>query len=119
MSTILISTLTILALTTCFLAVLVWRLVLILTRTLDEERSEKRVLLGLSTPQPTMSTNSQSAISPEQEPDPLKDFEALSPEIQDTLLREYEEAMRMNPKNLTIHPEVEQILPGQTVSLPG
>jgi hypothetical protein len=118
MLTILISTLTILALTICFLGYLVMRLISMLTRIHEEGRAENRALLGLSPVQMSSPPRMRETL-PEPEPDPLSELENLPPEIQDTLMREYQEAMAQNPRNRTVHPEVEQIVPGQPMSLSG
>lgn len=108
-------------LTTCFLAVLVWKLLKMLTRFLEEEKADNRVLLGLSPAQTQQtSTLRPNVTSSEPVPDPLNELDLLPPEYQDVLVREAWEGMSQNPKNLTVNPEVEQIVPGQvSVNLDG
>ena len=105
---------------TCFLATLVVVLLRMLIRILEQERSVNRDLLGVSpgrtetTPPPPMSARSPG---PESEPE-VDPFEGLPPSITEALMREYAEHTAQYPKNLTIHPDVEQIHPGQTVTTP-
>jgi hypothetical protein len=74
-------------------------------------------LLGVQVSQtPAISPQPPNTNSSEQESDPESVFDALSPEIQAALLREYEESLTLHPKNIRVHPEVEQIIPGQTMS---
>ena len=120
MWTTLITTLTILALTICSSMVVAYKLATrrcetcqMLQEMLAQEKALTRDLLGFQSPTPTMSPPKPSVRSPEPERDPLADFEGLSPEIQETLLREYREHLANVPRPTTINPAVEQITPGQ------
>jgi hypothetical protein len=103
--------------TTCFLGVLVVVLIRILIRILDSERERNRVLLGFPDQTPPSRPLQSSVTWPEPGSDPLAELEDLSPEIRDTLMREYQEHLSQYPKNIRENPEVPVVIPGQTVAL--
>ena len=124
MWTTLFLTLAILALTICSSTVALYKMATrpcstcsMLRSLLAEEKELSRQLLGLGNPTPPTSPPRTSATSPEPEREPLSELEGLSPEIQEALLREYREHLASVPRPRTINPEVEQIVPGQTIPL--
>ena len=133
MNWILFSTLTILAVTICSsIAALAW----VTTRPCSQCRASRetaeaarrdyteltRTLLGV---QPASVSQTQTTLPPpsaESSMPPEDIFDGLSPEIQAALMREYEENLARS-RNLSgapprIHPEVEQITPGQVTLTP-
>jgi hypothetical protein len=86
---------------------------------LDSERQLTRELLGLSQPTPTPSEPLRTSRSSEPEPQaPLDALADLPPHIRDALMREYAEHLSLYPGPTRVHPEVEQIIPGQTLQVP-
>jgi hypothetical protein len=85
-----------------------------LLSSLEEERRLNRELLGLSLPMQPTSPQPLSVISPPPVPQELPDvLDGLTPEMQEVLTREYAEEMSKHPKNLSVNPQVPQIIPGQ------
>jgi hypothetical protein len=125
MLTILISTLVILALTISSTTVVVYKLSIrdcrscrMLQSFLAEEKTMNRELLGLPGDRtPPTSPLRTSASLPPPENDSLSELESLSPDMQAVLLREYQEHLSQYPKNQTVHPDVPQITPGQTIAM--
>jgi hypothetical protein len=80
---------------------------------LEQEKALNRDLLGLSAPTaPTLPTQSwprSDEPGPQEPSDPL---EGLPESAKEALTREYAEHLSRFPKNMTVHPQVEQIIPG-------
>lgn len=85
---------------------------------LEQERELTKALLGFQDQAQTTSELPTRSNWPRPEPvEPLDELDALPPEIRNVLIREYQEHLSTVPHPTQIHPEVEQIVPGQTMIL--
>jgi hypothetical protein len=85
---------------------------------LESERALNREILGLQPPTaPTSPPTPNVRPSGQESEAPLDVLEGLPESAKEALMREYEEFTRQSPKNMTVHPEVEEITPGQAIPL--
>jgi hypothetical protein len=96
---------------------------LMLQSLLESERSLTRELLGLQGPMPTTSESLPMSNWPKLDLEPptelTNEFDQLSPEIRNNLIREYQEHLAQYPGPVRINREVEEIIPGQTTIAEG